>query len=453
MQRLFPILILSLALAACTPAAPAPAVPAEQPAPATQAPVDTNQPAPATPETTPASQPMPEPAFHLSDYTLSAQVLTSPDGVWTVEALRGEIRPSSMTGEDKDVNRITAENAAAGLRWEYVERPNHGLGEGVPAGFTFTTDSTRLYFYDAITPDGGCGQVFTARLRYMELATGRVETAAGFDREAYFSLDPTASRAAEIAGAAVEVTDLASGEKKSIPFIKPMDDETGTPPMFWSADGNWLAFDLRTNALRCDARPELIDTVVVDIEQGEANNLGMWAEFLGAMGWDGPGLLRVQTGRDTPATMNVKTGQSQPAAVDREAMSRQQAEWALRGYLGDLYLGREDPQRAAQAANLFAGDWGALTSLYPNMRFTDNAAMLNYACSRGDILCYPVRQVQFVKIDPNGSYVFDVQFLTPEGDILNISNMEWFRFTLAMDWPDLVQIFQLPPQGNSPGKP
>ena len=463
--------LLIVLLAACAPAAQPAAPAAPAPAPTATAVPTAAQPAPVEdPTAEPTAAPTQPPAA-LADYNLSVQVSESPDQLWEVEAVRGEVTavggeatPSGGEGsasggegsasgaEEQDYNRITAARKDGALRWVYEAYTAHGLGEGVPSGFTFSADSKFLYFFDRITPDGGCGVTYTANLRRMDLATGEVQPVEGFQEEGRFALSPNGRFAAEVlAGDAssVVITNLESGAQQTIPYELPFGGDIGYTDLLWSADAGWLAANLVNNFASCQARPELLDTLVVDIAGGSASLLGSPDNIAGAIEWVGPGMLLVQTGRDNPARIDVTTKQSEEHPLDRDALMAVQAESALRSFLGSLYQGRFDPAHYASAAPLFAG-WEQLTARYPTMRFTGPDAMLRYACEQDAFRCYPVRQIVFTGKEPAGTagaelYRFQVEFLDLNGAPLVVGGQSVFDFTLEMAFPDSVQIFQMPP--------
>lgn len=196
-------------------------------------------PSPTPTRTTMPSQPTPLPdaTQHTMPDTTGYDVTQtdgiSPSGKWRWIAIRGEWTPGAP--REEDLNVIIAASTNGAQTWVLEEWTPHGLGEGRPTGFTFSTDDRYLFFYDSGTPDG-CGQPWQGNLRRLNLQNGIIDQIEPFDPNYYgqFSLSPDGARAATVQSTVVEIIDTVSNQpNRQIHFTFTETDEWSVSDIHW----------------------------------------------------------------------------------------------------------------------------------------------------------------------------------------------------------------------------
>lgn len=90
----------------------------------------------------------------------------------------------------------------------------------------------------------------------------------------------------------------------------------------------------------------------------------------------------------------------------------QAAESAVQTFYALLNLGNY-----GQAADLFGGSYDVLVGYNPDLDLTDHAGLLQASCEINGFACLPAARITLEREMNNGSFLFSVEFLNPDGRI------------------------------------
>lgn len=109
----------------------------------------------------------------------------------------------------------------------------------------------------------------------------------------------------------------------------------------------------------------------------------------------------------------------------------------------------------AEAANNYGGSYDNLAAFNPDVDPSDVATLWQYGCQVNGLQCLPTRSISFVEESPERTFIFKVEFNTPDGslfirqpccgeDVTNVSPTSSFEYHVTKAEDGKFRVQDLP---------